>query len=32
MTILWRIGYRMSGLEPVKPAAVIQVRDDGILY
>lgn len=30
--VLWRVDYKVVGLEPVKPAIVIQTRDDGILY
>lgn len=32
MRFLWGIDHRVAGLEALKPAAVIQTRDDGVLY
>lgn len=32
MAVIWRIDNRVAGPEPVKPAAVIHMRDDGFLY
>ena len=32
MTLLREIDPKVAGLEPLKPATVIPMRDDGVLY